>query len=269
MTPSIAVPAADSANERVPMGRLVALGLQHVLVMYAGTVAVPLIVGGALNLPKEQLAFLINADLFAAGIATIIQAIGFWKFGIRMPVMMGVTFASVGPMIAIGNDPAIGLLGIYGAVIASGLFGMLIAPLMGRLLGLFPPVVTGTVITLIGVSLMRVAINWSAGGQPTRQEVVDGVLQSVPNPSYGDPTGLAIAAFVLAAILLMTKYGRRLIGNIAVLLGIVFGTLVAMALGKVASRASRRPTWSPSSRRCTSACRPSMPAPSPRCASSC
>lgn len=233
MTTSIAVPTPDSTSDRVPIGRLLALGLQHVLVMYAGTVAVPLIVGGALNLPKEQLAFLINADLFAAGIATIIQAIGFWKFGIRMPVMMGVTFASVGPMIAIGNDPAIGLLGIYGAVIASGIFGMLVAPLMGRLLGLFPPVVTGTVITLIGVSLMRVAINWSAGGQPTSKQVIDGVLQEVPNTGYGDPTGLAIAGFVLVAILLMTKYGRGLIGNIAVLLGIVLGTLLSMALGKV------------------------------------
>ncbi len=233
MTTSVAVATADATHDSVPMGRLIALGLQHVLVMYAGTVAVPLIVGGALKLPKDQLAFLINADLFAAGIATLIQAIGFWKFGIRMPVMMGVTFASVGPMIAIGNDPNIGLLGIYGAVIASGLFGMLVAPLMGRLLGLFPPVVTGTVITLIGVSLMRVAINWAAGGQPTKMEVIDGVLQPVPNLSYGDPTGLAIAGFVLVAILLMTKYGRGLIGNIAVLLGIVFGTLVAMAAGKV------------------------------------
>ena len=110
----------DLTNERLPSGRLLALGLQHVLVMYAGTVAVPLIVGGALKLPKDQLAFLINADLFAAGLATLIQAIGFWKFGIRMPVMMGVTFASVAPMIAIGNDPNVGLLGIYGAVIAAG-----------------------------------------------------------------------------------------------------------------------------------------------------
>ncbi|REM31515.1 purine permease, partial [Mycobacterium tuberculosis] len=85
-----------------------ALSLQHVLVMYAGTVAVPLIVGGALGLSKADIAFLINADLLAAGIATLVQAIGFWRFGIRMPVMMGVTFAAVGPMIAIGIDPSLG-----------------------------------------------------------------------------------------------------------------------------------------------------------------
>jgi len=230
---SIAAPTADLTNERVAYGRLLALGLQHVLVMYAGTVAVPLIVGGALHLPKEQLAFLINADLFAAGLATLIQAFGVWKFGIRMPVMMGVTFASVGPMIAIGTDPTIGLLGIYGAVIAAGIFGIIVAPLMGRVLGLFPPVVTGTVITLIGMSLMGVGINWAAGGQPTKKAVVDGVLQTVPNLDYGNLGNLAIAAAVLVIILLLTKYGRGLIGNIAVLLGIVIGTFIAMAFGKV------------------------------------
>ena len=230
---TIAAPTADLTNERVAYGRLLALGLQHVLVMYAGTVAVPLIVGGALHLPKEQMAFLINADLFAAGLATLIQAFGIWKFGIRMPVMMGVTFASVGPMIAIGTDPTIGLLGIYGAVIAAGIFGIIVAPLMGRVLGLFPPVVTGTVITLIGMSLMGVGINWAAGGQPTKKMVVDGVLQTVPNLEYGNLGNLAIAAAVLVIILLLTKYGKGLIGNIAVLLGIVIGTFIAMAFGKV------------------------------------
>ncbi|MDW3685249.1 nucleobase:cation symporter-2 family protein [Cupriavidus sp. CV2] len=233
MTSASTTVPTDLTNERLPSGRLLALGLQHVLVMYAGTVAVPLIIGGALKLPKDQLAFLINADLFAAGLATLIQAFGFWKFGIRMPVMMGVTFASVAPMIAIGSDPNVGLLGIYGAVIAAGLFGILVAPLMGRMLGLFPPVVTGTVITLIGVSLMRVGINWAAGGQPTTRAVIDGVVKDVPNLAYGDLGNLGIAALVLVAILLLSKYGRGLISNCAVLLGIVIGTLVAMALGKV------------------------------------
>ncbi|MBO4119968.1 purine permease [Cupriavidus gilardii] len=233
MTSASTTVPTDLTNERLPSGRLLALGLQHVLVMYAGTVAVPLIVGGALKLPKDQLAFLINADLFAAGIATLIQAFGFWKFGIRLPVMMGVTFASVAPMIAIGSDPNIGLLGIYGAVIASGLFGILIAPMMGRMLGLFPPVVTGTVITLIGVSLMRVGINWAAGGQPTTRTVIDGVAKEVPNLAYGDLTNLGIAALVLVIILLLTKFGRGLVSNCAVLLGIIAGTLIAMAMGKV------------------------------------
>src|SRR5258705_9771423 len=98
-------------DEVLPYGQMAAVGLQHVLVMYAGAIAVPLIIGGALKLPKEQLALLINADLFCCGIVTLIQSVGIWKFGIRLPVMMGVTFAAVGPMIAMANNPQLGILG--------------------------------------------------------------------------------------------------------------------------------------------------------------
>src|ERR1700750_1503263 len=141
-------------DEVLPPPRLLALGLQHVVVMYAGAVAVPLIIGRALKLPPEDVAFLISADLFACGLATIVQSLGFPGVGVRLPVMMGVTFASVGPMLSMAASPEIGLLGIYGAVIGAGLFGVLVAPLVRRLLPLFPPVVTGTIILVIGVSLM-------------------------------------------------------------------------------------------------------------------
>ena len=108
-------------DEKLPAAKLFTLGIQHVLVMYAGAIAVPLIIGGALHLPKDQIAFLINADLFCCGLVTLIQALGIWKFGIRMPVMMGVTFAAVGPMVAMAGNPSLGILSIYGAVIASGI----------------------------------------------------------------------------------------------------------------------------------------------------
>src|SRR5689334_12518314 len=111
--------AVHPVNERLPLPRLIALGLQHVLVMYAGAVAVPLIIGGALKLPKEQVAFLINCDLLASGVASLIQSVGLWRFGIRLPVIMGVTFAAVGPMVAMAGDPALGLPGILGATIAA------------------------------------------------------------------------------------------------------------------------------------------------------
>lgn len=220
-----------SVDERLPLPRLGALGLQHVLVMYAGAVAVPLIVGRALKLPPEQVALLISADLFAGGLATLIQAWGAPGVGIRLPVMMGVTFASVGPMIAIGSNPDLGILGIYGAVIVAGLFGVLIAPFVSRLLPLFPPVVTGTIITVIGVSLMRVGVNWAGGGLPMITKVVDGQAVQVPNPAFGDPAYLGVAFFVLLVILVLTKYGKGFLANVSVLLGIVAGCLLAAAFG--------------------------------------
>ena len=224
--------ASHPVDERLPAGRLVPLAAQHVLVMYAGAVAVPLIVGRALQLPPEDVAFLISADLFACGIATLIQSLGLWGTGIRLPVMMGVTFASVGPMLAMGALPEVGLLGIYGSVIAAGLFGILVAPLIGRVLPLFPPVVTGTIILVIGISLMRVGINWAGGGLPTLTKVLEtGERVQVANPAYGAPDGLMMAAFVLLVILAILRWGRGFIANVAVLAGIVAGAAVATALG--------------------------------------
>ena len=129
----LATSSPHPVDEVLPAPKLAALGLQHVLVMYAGAVAVPLIIGRALKLPPEQIALLINADLFACGIVTLIQSLGVMPlFGIRLPVMMGVTFAAVGPMMAMANDPDLGILGIFGAVIAAGIFAILVAPLVSR-----------------------------------------------------------------------------------------------------------------------------------------
>ncbi len=218
-------------DERLPLPKLIPLAVQHVLVMYAGAVAVPLIIGRALSLPPEQVAFLISADLFACGLATIVQSLGFPGVGVRLPVMMGVTFASVGPMLSMAASPEIGLLGIYGSVIAAGIFGILIAPFVSRLLPLFPPVVTGTIILVIGVSLMRVGINWAGGGLPAFTKVIDGTPVLVPNPTFGQLSGLGIALFVLVAILALIKWGPGFVANVAVLLGIVAGAILATALG--------------------------------------
>jgi xanthine permease len=237
--------AIHPVDEKLPAPRLTALAIQHVLVMYAGAVAVPFIIAGALGLTPEQRAFLINADLLACGFATLVQAYGFPGVGIRLPVMMGVTFASVSPMLAfIGAakaaagggafDPHSVLLTIYGSVIAAGIFGFLVAPLVSRLLPLFPPVVTGTIITVIGISLMRIGINW-AGGLPnsTVRKVVDGVAGDFPNPAFGALDNMGIALFVLVVIMLITKYSKGFFGNVAVLIGIVVGGIVTALLGKM------------------------------------
>ncbi|MFA5123270.1 nucleobase:cation symporter-2 family protein [Zavarzinia sp.] len=226
-------------DERLPAPRLLTLGLQHVLVMYAGAVAVPLIIGRALKLSPEQVSALINADLFACGVATLIQSLGLPGIGIRLPVMMGVTFASVGPMLAMANDPSLGLLGIYGAVIVAGVFGLLVAPFVSRLLRFFPPVVTGTIILVIGISLMRVGINWAGGGLPTLKAMAERMVNDAPvkelgdfaNPGYGQPGGLALALFVLVVILCLTKWGKGFLRNVAVLIGIVVGGAIASLAG--------------------------------------
>ena len=227
-------PAVHPVDEVLPAPKLLALGVQHVLVMYAGAVAVPLIVGRALNLSPEQVAILISADLFACGVATLVQTIGFPGVGIRLPVMMGVTFASVSPMLAMAANADVGLLGIYGAVIGAGIFGVVVAPFISRMLPLFPPVVTGTIIIVIGVSLMRVGINWAGGGIPMLTKTIEGTgVVQVANPAYGAVDGIAIATFVLVVVLLLTRYGRGFVANVAVLLGIVAGAVLATVLGKM------------------------------------
>src|SRR5947208_10156338 len=102
-------------DQNLPSGQMFAVGLQHVLVMYAGAIAVPLIVGGALKLPKDQIGFLVNADLFSCGVATLIQSVGLWRFGIRLPVVMGATFASVGPMVSMASS-GVDITSLFGAV---------------------------------------------------------------------------------------------------------------------------------------------------------
>jgi len=251
-------------DEVLPLPRLATLGIQHVLVMYAGAIAVPLIVGRALNLEPHDVAFLISADLFCCGIVTLIQSFGVTQwFGIKMPVMMGVTFAAVGPMVAMaGTNPgADGARLIFGSIIGAGVIGIFLAPLVGRMLRFFPPVVTGTIILVIGVTLMRVGIQWVFGVPvgPTAPKIispehaewlktVQGLassanpaippvpagLQLAPsqnNPAYAPLSHIGISMLVLISILLIAKFGRGFVSNIAVLLGIIIGGTVTALLG--------------------------------------
>lgn len=265
---------ANPVDERLPTPRLLTLGLQHVLVMYAGAVAVPLIVGRALKLAPEDVAFLISADLFVCGLATIIQSAGLTQwFGVRLPVMMGVTFAAVGPMVAIGatHSGTEGARMIFGAIIAAGVISMLIAPLVSRIIRFFPPVVTGTIILVIGVTLMRIGINWIFGNPvgPTAPRIVSPEAQawmktvaemsnagavpalpsglnpapSVPNPAYASPVNIGISALVLVSILVIARFGRGFIGNIAVLLGILIGAVVTALSGRMSFAKAAEADW--------------------------
>ena len=205
-------------DEVLPLGQLFLYGLQHVLAMYAGAVAVPLILGNALGLGKEQLIYLINADLFTCGIATLIQTLGFWKMGIKIPIIQGVTFAAVTPMILIGKS--YGLTGIYGSVIVAGIITFLVSPYFSRLIRFFPPVVTGSIITIIGVSLLPVAVRWAGGGIPGAK-------------NFGDLQFIGLAFLVLALVVFFYRYFTGFLSNIAVLLGLAAGVVIAIPLGLV------------------------------------
>jgi NCS2 family nucleobase:cation symporter-2 len=218
---------------------------------------------------------LISADLFACGIVTLIQSLGVTQwFGIKLPVMMGVTFAAVGPMVAFANAmPGVdGARAIFGAIIGAGVISMLIAPVISKLLRFFPPVVTGTIIAIIGISLMRVGVGWAMGGPANLAQSVDvpklvamvdaakataaaaaasapataasapavapamklpGPIPMVDNLNYAALDNLAIAAAVLIFILLLVKYSKGFVANISVLLGLVAGCVVAIAMGKM------------------------------------
>jgi NCS2 family nucleobase:cation symporter-2 len=222
-------PSEAPVDEVLPTHKLVILGFQHVLVMYAGAIAVPLIIGGALKLPKDQVAFLIAADLFCCGLVTIVQSLGIGKVGIRMPMMMGVTFTAIAPIIATGSNHALGMPAVFGGVMAAGVFTLLVAPYIARMIRWFPPVVTGSVVLVIGISLMRVGINWAAGGNPT----LPSPTGPVPNPAYGVPLHLGISAVVLVTMLVLIATFRNFISNIAALIGIGVGFVLALAAGEV------------------------------------
>jgi OHCU decarboxylase len=203
-----------------------------VLAFYAGAVIVPILLAGAIGLSERELIHLINADLFTCGIASIIQSVGFWKVGVRLPLLQGVTFTAVSPMIAIGlaaGGGTDGLLVIYGAVIVAGLVTFLIAPWFSRLIRFFPPVVTGTVITIIGLALLPVA-----------------ALDAVGGGTATDPTSgrnLAYALGTLAVIVVIQRVFRGFTATVAVLIGLVLGTAVAWTLGDATFSAVGESAW--------------------------
>lgn len=208
----------DRVNEMLPIGQLATLGLQHVLAMYAGAVAVPLIIGGAVGLTPEHLAMLVAADLFTCGLATLIQAIGIGPYvGIKLPAILGCTFAAVGPLIIIGKN--LGMQTAYGSIIVAAIVVILVAPLYGKILKFFPTVVTGTVVTMIGLSLINVGVTSIGGGSGAKD--------------FGSVQNLLLAAFVMIVVILSNKFLKGFFQAISVLNGIILGTIVAAIMGKV------------------------------------
>lgn len=215
-------------DQILPVGHMFAYGLQHVLAMYAGAVAVPIIVAQALGLSTEQLTYLINADLMAAGVATLIQTLGFWNVGAKIPMIQGVSFASVAPMLVIGHEQ--GLPGIFGAVMVAGAVAFFLSPYFSRLIRFFPPVVTGTIITLIGISLLPVAVRWAGGGNPAA-------------PDFASMHNLLLSLITLGIVVIVYRCFKGFISNLSILIGLIGGTLIAYFMGYANFSAVEHAAW--------------------------
>ncbi len=206
-------------DEVLPPGRLGLLGLQHVFIMYAGTVAVPFLIGSALKLDSATLGLLINADLLVCGIATLIQGVGISKlFGVRLPIVAGATFTVVSPMITIASK--YGLPSVYGAMVLSGIFGLLIAKPFSKVIRFFPPLVAGTVITIIGLSLIGPAAGMIAGHNSSK-------------PDYGQMSHILLGFLVIAMIIIFARTLRGFLGQISPLLALAVGTVIAAPMGLI------------------------------------
>ncbi|MPV51179.1 purine permease [Pseudactinotalea sp. HY160] len=218
------IPPSSShpVDQVLPAGRMATLGIQHLLIMYASAVAVPLIVGAAVGLPTESIAVLVSADLLVSGIFTIIQAVGIGKIlGVRLPVVTAATFTVLSPMIIIATsftDRTLGMQVVYGAMICSGVFGVLIAKPFSRLIRFFPPLVAGTTITIIGLSLIGADVGLIAGEDPTAA-------------SYGQVSHIVLAVVVVLIIVLISRFFTGFLNQIAVLISLVIGTIISGVMG--------------------------------------
>ena len=196
-----------------------ALAIQHLLAMYAGAILVPLIIGGALGFSSEQMTYLVAIDIMMCGVATLLQVYLGKFIGIGLPVVLGCTFTAVSPIIAIGLNPEQGITDIYGSIIASGIIVMIIAGFFGKLVKFFPPVVTGSVVSIIGISLLPVAMNNMAGGQGAAD--------------FASSSNVTLAFITLIIILVVYRFSTGFIRAISILIGLVAGTMIGIFMDKV------------------------------------
>ncbi len=202
-------------EDKPPMHLSIILALQHIMAAFGGIVAVPLVVGGVLGLPVADLAYLVSAAIFMAGVTTWLQARGIWKIGARVPCVMGTDFTFVGPSIAVGLSS--GLAGIFGATIMGSFIEIILSRFIKPLRRFFPPIVTGTVVMLIGLTLLPVAIDWAAGGFGA--------------PDYGSVLNISIAVSVMIVTMLLNRYGNGIVSSAAVIIGLIFGYVISFPLG--------------------------------------
>ncbi|MFZ7259839.1 nucleobase:cation symporter-2 family protein [Avibacterium avium] len=208
-----------SVEDKPPFGLSLLLAAQHLLAALGGIIAVPLVIGNVLKLPTEDTITLVNAALLISGVVTIIQCRGLGPIGIRLPSVMGTSFTFVAAALAIGFSED-GVAGILGASLVGSLVMIIGSFFMPYIRKLFPPVVTGTVVMMIGLSLIPVAVDWFAGGQRN-------------DPNYATPENLIMASFVLVIVVILVQWGKGIFSAAAIVIGMMTGYVVALALGWV------------------------------------
>ena len=204
------------------------LGFQHLLAMYSGDVLVPLLIGHYLHFSALQMTYLVSIDIFMCGVATLLQLKQTPLTGIGLPVVLGCAVQAVTPLESIGGK--LGITYMYGAIIAAGIFVFLIAGFFARLKRFFPPVVTGSLITIIGFTLVPVGFQDLGGGTPTAA-------------SFGNPTNLLVGFLTIIIILVISAFARGFMKSIAILIGILVASFIAGGLGQVSLTPVSEAAW--------------------------
>ncbi len=206
-----------SIEDNPPVGLSILLAFQHILAAFAGIIAVPLVVCKALNFSVGQTTIMVSATIFASGLTTFIQSRGIGPIGSRVSGMMGTDFTFVNPTISVGSQ--FGIAGIVAATITGSLVEIILSRFIKPLMRFFPPLITGTVVSLIGITLLPVSMDWAAGGSGAA--------------NYASLKNLAIALMVMLFTLFLNHFGRGIIKSAAVFIGMIFGYLICIPLGMV------------------------------------
>ena len=201
-------------TQEIKNSKSAVLGLQHLLAMYSGSILVPIMIAGALGYSTKELTYLISTDIFMCGVATFLQLQVNKYFGIGLPVVLGVAFQSVAPLSIIGAK--LGSGAIFGSIIVSGLIVILISGFFSKIRKFFPPLVTGSVITTIGLTLIPVAIG--------------NMGNNIPKPEL---SSVILAVVTILVILFIHAVTTGFIRSIAILIGLIIGTVLAAFMGVV------------------------------------
>ncbi|APC85369.1 nucleobase:cation symporter-2 family protein [Clostridium botulinum] len=214
-------------NDKPKILMQILLGLQHIFAAFGGIIVVPIVISAALGFDAKTSTALISSAILAAGVATFIQSRGIGPIGARVACIMGTDFTFVAPAIAVGGK--FGLSGIFGATILGAGIVIILSFFVKPLMKLFPPIVTGTVVSLIGLTLLPVSIDWAAGG--------------AGSANYGSLKNISIALFIMIVTLLLNHYGKGLVSSASILIGMVVGYIICIPLGMVNFSSVSQATW--------------------------